>query len=194
MDTAAFLHDWLPAHWTVALVAVLLIWAAWIDGRELRVPNWLTFPMVLCGLLYHTLGSVGVGGGAGFLFGFLGCAAGLATLLPLRNVGGMGAGDVKLMAGMGAWLGWEVTLYAFAFTVIVGAVMAVAMVVWRGDLKKHAYQMMLIWGEWVTIRKPEELAAIARERKPRMLLLPYGIPICVGSIASFFYLHHTGLL
>ena len=194
MDTAAFLHDWLPAHWTVALVTVLLIWAAWIDGRELRVPNWLTFPMVLSGLLWHTLGTAGVTAGEGFLFGFLGCAAGLMTLLPLRNVGGMGAGDVKLMAGTGAWLGWELTLYAFAFTVIVGAAMAVAMVVWRGDVRKHAFQMLAIWGEWVSIRKPAELAAIARKRKPTMLLLPYGIPICVGSIASFFYCHTQGLL
>ena len=47
--------------------------------------------------------------------------------------------------------------------------------------------MKLIALEWMTVKNPKELAAIAKERKPQMLLLPYGIPICIGSIAYFFY-------
>jgi prepilin peptidase CpaA len=175
--------DWLLANWHVKVVCILLIWAAYIDGKQLRVPNWLTFPMVLSGLVY----SAWVGGWEGLSDGLVGMCVGLATLLPLYAVGGMGAGDVKLMAGIGAWLGAAATWNAFVVSVIVGAVMAVAMVAWRKSWKKHCGNFSQIVLEFMTVKSPGELSRIAAERKPQMLLLPYGIPICVGSIAYFFY-------
>jgi prepilin peptidase CpaA len=178
--------DWdtlLYTNWHVKLVAVVLIVAAWIDGKELRVPNWITFPMVLTGLLYNGLSS----GGLGWSDALLGMVVGLATLLPLYAVGGMGAGDVKLMAGLGAWLGPLVAWEAFVVSVVVGAVMAIIMVLWRKSWARHYGNFLMIALEWMTVKNPKELAAIAAERKSQMLLLPYGIPICIGSIAYFFY-------
>lgn len=176
--------DWyelLISNWHVKVVSIVLIWAAWIDGKELRVPNRITFPMVLSGLIFSTLL------GDGFLAGFAGMCMGLACLLPLYSVGGMGAGDVKLMAGMGAWLGWQITLEAFIVSVVVGAVMAVLMVLYRGTWKQHYDNFLTILSEWVVIKNPYELSRIAAERKPTMALLPYGIPICIGSIGYFLY-------
>jgi prepilin peptidase CpaA len=167
----------------VWLVAVLLIWAAWIDGRELRVPNWLTFPMVLSGIAFN----FATDGFGGLGFALLGMVVGLVCLMPLYSVGGMGAGDVKLMAGMGAWLGWQVTAYSFVATVVVGAVMAVLMVLRRRAAVHHYANAITILREWLTIRDPRQLAHIAAQRKPTMLLLPYGIPICIGSIGYFVY-------
>lgn len=178
--------DWqtiLLENWHVKFVSAVLILAAWIDGKELRVPNWITFPMVLSGLVYSTW----VGGWAGLGAGLLGMCVGLLTLLPLYAVGGMGAGDVKLMAGIGAWLGWEITLQAFAVSAIVGAIMAVCMVLYRRAFEKHYRNFLLILLEWVNIRNPRELSRIAAERKPTMFLLPYGIPICIGSIGYFVF-------
>jgi len=178
--------DWnalLLTNWHVKVVCILLIWAAWIDGRQLRVPNWLTFPMILSGLAY----SAWVGGWAGLEDGLVGMCVGLATLLPLYAVGGMGAGDVKLMAGIGAWLGASATWNAFVVSVIVGAIMAIGMVAWRRSWKKHCGNFSQIVLEFMTVKSPGELSRIAEERKPQMLLLPYGIPICVGSIAYFLY-------
>ena len=100
----------------------------------------------------------------------------------------MGAGDVKLLAGVGAWMGATHTLYAFCVTAIVGAVLAVAMVVFRRAWKKHAGQLWMIVGEILTIRDPNQLSTIAAERKSSMLLLPYGIPIAIGSIAYFAWM------
>jgi prepilin peptidase CpaA len=179
MDWNTILFSNLP----VKLVTVLLIWAAYIDGKQLRVPNWLTFPMILSGMPYNT--SVGGWGWDGFLMAFVGTIVGIMTLLPLRMVGGMGMGDVKLMAGIGAWLGVAVTWNIFVATVFVGAAMAIIMVLWKGEWDKHYGQFLLIWAEWTNIRNPEKLAAIAKERKPRMFLLPYGIPICIGAIIYF---------
>jgi len=176
--------DWnelLINNWHVKLVSVILIWAAWIDGKELRVPNWITFPMILSGLIYSTV----VGGSLSA--GLIGMVMGLACLLPLYAVGGMGAGDVKLMAGIGAWLGWQITLESFMVSVVVGAIMSVLMVLFRGTWKKHYENLLTIFSEWVTIRNPYELSRIAAERKPTMALLPYGIPICIGSIGYFLY-------
>ncbi len=168
-------------NWPIKLVSAILILAAWIDGKELKVPNWITFPMVLSGLVYSaTIGD-------GISAGLLGMCCGLLCLLPLYSVGGMGAGDVKLMAGIGAWVGWEITFYSFCVSVIVGAVMAVIMVASRGAWKKHYEQFLMILSEWSVIKNPYELSKIAAERKPTMFLLPYGIPICIGTIGYFMY-------
>ena len=184
----------LADHWPVWTVAALLVWAAWIDGKELRVPNWLTFSMAGAGLLFNAAeggwlgrGWSGMGpvGEIGLWGGLLGLVAGLVTLLPLCSVGGMGAGDVKLMAGVGAWLGWHVTAYAFVATVFVGAAMAIVMMVRSGDVSKHIVTAKLILHEWRTVRDPWKLSEIARARKSSMTLLPYGIPMCIGSIGYF---------
>lgn len=176
-------NAWIVEHWQVKLVSALLIWAAWIDGKQLRVPNWLTFPMVFSGLIYGAY----AGGWDGLGHSAVGMVVGLACLLPLYAVGGMGAGDVKLMAGMGAWVGASVTWNAFCVSVVVGAIMGVAMAAYRGKLGHHYRNFFMIAYEWLSVKDPRKLAAIAAERKPTMLLLPYGIPICIGSIAYFVY-------
>jgi prepilin peptidase CpaA len=162
-------------------VSAMLIWAAVVDGLKLKVPNWMTYPMIAAGLGYWT----GAAGSAGFLASLNGAMVGLLLLLPLYAIGGMGAGDVKLLAGVGAWVGWKITMWSFVVFVFVGAAMAVVMAVWSGDVIKHWVQMQAIAREILTIRNPSKLAEIAAERKPRMKLLPYGIPIAVGTIAFF---------
>lgn len=80
----------------VWLVSAVLIEAAIIDGRSLRVPNWLTYHFLAGGLIFAFMR-----GGSPFLLSSLaGATVGLLTLLPLYSIGGMGAGDVKLMAGL----------------------------------------------------------------------------------------------
>lgn len=162
-------------------LSVVLIWAAWIDGKKLKVPNGLTFPLVIGGWIASGL----MFGWAGVWSSLLGTAVGLGLLLPAYAIGGMGAGDVKLLAGVGAWIGMAHTFWAFVVTVVVGAVMAVVMIVARGGVIRHVRQFFAILFEILVIRNPEKLAALAAERKPRMLLLPYGIPIAVGTIAYF---------
>lgn len=185
--------DWLQAlivHWDITLVSAVLIFAAYIDGKQLKVPNWITFPMVFSGLLYHSVAH----GWAGASASLLGIGCGLLCLLPLYSIGGMGAGDVKLMAGIGAWLGAATTWNSFLVTVVVGALMAVVMVLRSGKIQHHVTQFFHIAYEIFTIRDPKALFVIAKDRKPTMYLLPYGIPICIGSIMYFAYAIGSGLI
>jgi len=177
----ATLLNSIAENWTVWFVTIVLIVAAVIDGKILKVPNWLTFPFIACCWMHWTIEA----GVSGFGWSLWGTFVGMMLLLVLRNVGGMGAGDVKLLAGVGAWLGAMITLKAFAATCIVGGIMAMWMI-WRsGRWEKHYAMAHQIIHEWKTVRNPSKLAEIARERKPSMYLLPYGIPMAIGSIAYF---------
>jgi prepilin peptidase CpaA len=112
----------------------------------------------------------------------------LALLLPAYAVGGMGAGDVKLLAGVGAWVHCGHTLVAFCVTVIIGAMIAIGQIAWKRAFAKHFRQMVFISNEIITIRNPETLSQIAAQRKSSMCLLPYGIPICIGTIGYFAWM------
>jgi prepilin peptidase CpaA len=170
-------------HWPVWLVAVALVVAAIIDGIKLKVPNWLTFPFIISGWVY----SLAWFGWEGLGWSLLGTVVGLGLLLPAYAIGGMGAGDVKLLAGVGAWMHATHTFWAFTYTVVVGALLALGMVLYRRAAKKHALQFWLILQEIMTIRDPSQLASMAADRKSSMLLLPYGIPIAIGTITYFFW-------
>jgi prepilin peptidase CpaA len=171
------------AGWPVKLVCFVLVVAAVIDGWKLKVPNWITFPLVLSGWAY----GVALGGWDGLVFSLVGTAVGLALLLPAYAVGGMGAGDVKLLAGVGAWTGASVTFFAFCASAVVGAVIALGMVLYKRSFRKHYDNFRMILGEFLVIRNPNELAELAAARKPSMLLLPYGIPLAIGSIGYFLW-------
>jgi prepilin peptidase CpaA len=161
-----------------------------IDGLKLKVPNWITFPMIVSGWIYSATLSP-FAGWEGLMYSLIGTVVGLALLLPLYAIGGMGAGDVKLLAGVGAWVWGTVTLYAFAVSAVIGGIIAVLMVLAGKSWTKHQSQFWMICNEILTVKDPEKLATIAAERKPTMMLLPYGIPIAIGTIAYFAI---TGML
>jgi prepilin peptidase CpaA len=170
-------------HWPIWLVSVILVLAATIDGWKLKVPNWITFPLIFAGWAY----ALACSGWSGLGASMAGTALGLGLLLPAYAIGGMGAGDVKLLAGVGAWIGVDNTLWAFAISALVGGLIAVAMVVWRKKWGHHQQQFVAIVDEIFLIRDPAQLSAIAAERKSRMMLLPYGIPIAIGTIGYFIW-------
>src|ERR1041384_3314318 len=114
----------LSDNWPIWFVTITLVVAAVIDGLKLKVPNWITFPMIISGWIYCAAFSPDAGW-EGLVYSLAGTVVGLALLLPAYAIGGMGAGDVKLLAGVGAWVGGMTTLYAFAVSAIVGGIIAV---------------------------------------------------------------------
>ncbi len=193
MDYFQAIGSALLEHSNVWIVSGFLVLAAVIDGLELKVPNWLTFPMIISGWLFSAVATIWTGDPwwVGISWSLVGTLVGLMLLLPAYAIGGMGAGDVKLLAGVGAWMHATHTFYAFCVSAIVGAVLAIAMVLVQRGWRKHSNQFWLILTEILTIRDPNRLSEIAANRKSSMLLLPYGIPIAIGTIAYFAW---TGML
>jgi prepilin peptidase CpaA len=92
------------------------------------------------------------------------------------------------MAGLGAWIGPSLTLGAFVATALAGGLLGMAMILASGDLIHHWVMLQTICHEIISVRNPVRLAQLAGERKKTMTLLPYGIPIAVGSIAYFAWI------
>jgi prepilin peptidase CpaA len=181
-------------HGDIWWVTAVLVVAAVIDGKQLKVPNWLTFPFVISGWIFWFVSNGFQESGWSVAYGFqglgwslLGTMVGLALLLPAYAIGGMGAGDVKLLAGVGAWVCGTHTFYAFCISAIVGGIIALGMIIHKRNIRHHSKQFKSIAMEIVTIRDPEQLATIAAERKKTMLLLPYGIPLAIGTITYFIW-------
>lgn len=177
----------LSEHWPMWAVSVTLVVAAVIDGLYLKVPNKITYPLIVAGWIYSTA----VGGWPGLGWSLAATFFGLALLFGLHLIGGMGAGDVKLLAGIAAFVHMEHTWYIFVATTIVGAIMAIIQIGVSGQWAKHWFQAHAILQEILTVRNADKLYEISQERKPRMRLLPYGIPMTVAAIGYFAF---AGLL
>jgi prepilin peptidase CpaA len=171
----------------VGTMCALLILAAFIDCWKLKVPNWLTFSMVLSG---WALG-LGWGGLSGLWASFALTWVGFALLFPVYAIGGMGAGDVKMQMGFGAWVGaiWGlgegfwIVIYGFCLAAMIGGVIAAGMIVYRGDFRRNKSNTLEIVGDFVNSGSVQEVADKASARKPRMHLLPYGLPLCIGFLS-----------
>src|SRR5215210_780427 len=153
------------AHWPLWFTCAAMIVAAVIDGWKLKVPNWLTFPLVLSGWalgLGHDLGwlpaSTGHGGIGASLAGTM---VGFILLYPIHMIGGMGAGDVKMQMGFGAWIGafyglsapgnqpaaLGIIFWAFSLAVIIGGFLALGMILLRGQYRRNLDNTRAIVGD-----------------------------------------------
>lgn len=202
--------NYILAHWPLWFICAAMIVAAVIDGWKLKVPNWLTLPLIVTGWLLglcHNFGwlpeSTGIGGiGAALAGTFLG----MFLLLPLYSIGGVGGGDVKMQMGFGAWVGafyglntqpdlhpgalW-IIVYAFCLAAIIGGVLALGMIWLRGEYSKNMENTRSILNDLVSSTGVSDVADKAAKRKPTLHLLPYGIPLCLGFIAYLAYLHRS---
>ncbi len=100
-----------------------LVIAAITDFQSCRIPNWLTFSLGTFGLLMHTWAS----GLDGLLFALQGLGLGMACLILFYVKGGMGAGDVKLLGGVGAIIGPFQVFGAFLITAFLGGIYSLCM-------------------------------------------------------------------
>jgi prepilin peptidase CpaA len=186
------------------VVCVGMILAAFIDGWALKVPNWVTLPLILSGWtlgLLHDL-SVPVDSGTGGLgFAVIGTAFGFALLFPMLAIGGVGVGDVKMQMGFGTWVGaffgkgattaavgmnsinaLGVIFWAFAFGAIAGGAFALVMILMRRRFRENASMVGEIITDLQLFASGEAALAgkRAQDRRRIWVKLPYGIPLCVG--------------
>jgi prepilin peptidase CpaA len=166
----------------------LLIAAAWSDYGSGRIPNALVFVGTFAALAYSAMvPPVGVtalqavGGALG------GLACGLALLLPFYLLRAMGAGDVKLMAMTGAFLGFPQTLWAVLGSFLAGGVLSILYLVAMGGFRR-ALDNMKTLGAAAGAGLPPTLDA-----RRSVGTLPYGIAIAFGTV-GYLALHQLGVL
>ena len=164
---------WWP---TVAVLAV----ATYTDLRSRRIPNWLVYPFLLAGVtvagwqsgwhgLAHSLEGLGLGA---LIYGIL------------FWMGGMGMGDVKLCAAIGAWIGPSQLLLAIVIAGIFGGIMALCWAAFGGflgDLFSGAGDLVFGWKKRGQLAHPELVLSNPKTRK-----MPYAPAIAIGTLLSFF--------
>jgi prepilin peptidase CpaA len=113
-----------------ALLLTVLVPAIFCDVRAYRIPNALVVVALLVAVAFHLFNA----SGGGLVYALEGAALGFALFLPLYVVRALGAGDVKLMAAVGAFLGPMATIGAVLMTLLAGGVLALVIALWQGVL------------------------------------------------------------
>lgn len=159
--------------------------AAVIDFRRFHVPTALTFPLSLLGLVFHTT----LGGLNGLQYSFSGIAVGILALLVFYVMGVMGAGDVKLLAAVGAWIGPANTLYVFCVAGIVAGVHSLAVLTWQRRLRvvpiifQLTLVQMMTLGRHLMRSDSASLAETTQRPDRHRYVMPFAVMIAVGVIA-----------
>ena len=163
-----------------AVVLVVALVATVTDVRTRRIPNWLTFGAALAALAY----SAYEGGFAEAGTSAAGWLAGAALFFPFFALGGMGAGDVKLLAALGAWLGPWQTLWLAVFAGIAGGVLGVAVAVTQGYFQTAVTNLWVMLMHWRTQGlEPVPGVTLKDGKSPR---LAYAIPITIGVLCTLW--------
>ena len=163
----------------IAAVAVAAI-ACFTDLRTRRIPNWLTFGAAAAALAFHASQN----GASGLLMSVSGWALGVALFLPMFVLRGLGAGDVKLLAALGAWLGPKAVMFVALYSTLAGGVLAIilaAMSNYLGTALANIKFMVTLW--WTTGPRPVEGLTLNSAAAPK---LAYALPIFTGLVVTLW--------
>lgn len=161
----------------LCMTIVVLGVSVFYDIRFRRVPNWLTFPTMFVGIGYHIV----TGGLPGLLLSLGGLLVGFGVLVVFYMFGGMGAGDVKLMAAIGALLGPKDVLFAAVYTAIIGGMYAVILLVTQRRNRRALERFALMTKALVSTG---HLTYIPKGESEETTPLCYGIAIAVGTLVA----------
>ena len=158
----------------IALVACVT------DIRTRRIPNILTFGGALAGIVFHLV----TGGMSGLFLGSSGWVVGVLIFFLPFALGGLGAGDVKLLGALGAWLGPKAIVWVALYTGIAGGIAALAVALARGYFSQAFKNIYLLFMHWRVVGvRPLHEVSLAGGTGPR---LAYAVPILCGLLATFW--------
>jgi prepilin peptidase CpaA len=165
---------------THLFVGALLVLACISDLRTRRIPNVLTFSAILAALVFHLL----VGGWSAAGWSISGCFLGALLFFPMFVLRGMGAGDVKLLAAVGAWLGPGQVAIAALATSIAGGGLGIVVALGHGYLGTALSNIWMLLTHWrVSGIRPLPALTLETTRGPR---LAYAIPIAIGTVVTLW--------
>lgn len=163
--------------WENLILCAILAIAAAIDVRTHKIPNWLTYPTIVLGLSFALYN----GGSALLANHVIGLLAAGLPFLALFLGGSLGGGDVKLMAGVGAFVGFPLALNALLSSVMVGGLFALLILIWQGRIFGLAhYSWQTLW------HKVGLLASAPEPLPPHKDKFPFGIAIAIGTAMVIF--------
>lgn len=171
----------------IAVVIAATCCAAVTDIRSFKVYHAVTLPLLLSGIGVRTL----LGGWAGLGDSLAGALFGFGSLLLFYILGGMGAGDVKLMAGVGAWLGMPMTFHVFLAASLAAGVYAMALVLLHHGLGETMVYLQLTWLRLASLGRrlgSDEMIEDELKRDDRRhRLVPFAAMILVGVVAALIW-------
>ena len=163
---------------TCAILVPGILLASWIDYSQRRVPNWLNLALIITGFAAQAY----FYGVSGLSTGALGLLAGFGLLIIPWMMHGMGAGDVKLMAAIGVWLGPALTFYSFALGAVIGGIVAAIMILSTGRLQSACLNMNVIMSKCLNSKTIFSDYGSAKSFGDSSQLLPYGVPLTGGTL------------
>jgi prepilin peptidase CpaA len=164
----------------VLVLVTLLAMASVTDYMTYRIPNWLTVGGMAFGLIYNTVFPFTLK--LGFFWALGGLATGLVVLLPLYALRTMGAGDVKLMAMVGAFLGVTDTLYAIAFSLAAGGIAALGFALFHRVFKRMLVNVRDVAEAAVLSAMGGFRPSVQIEPAASVGKLPYALCISAGTL------------
>lgn len=172
---------------TLSPFILSLAMATW-DLRTRRIPNVLTFGGALAGIIFQTA----LFGWSGLGQSLAGLALGLALLLLPYVLGGMGAGDVKALAALGAWLGPTGIFSVFCYMGFSGGLISLAILLWTGKIWQYLRQGWQRLLQFILLRGQKRiLMETLTPEEATSPGIPYGVAIAMGMA---IYLKWGGLL
>jgi prepilin peptidase CpaA len=165
------------------LVLLFTLYAGYVDGRTHRIPNWLTVAGFSAGLAVHSF----LNGWRGALISLEGTLLALTILLPFVLLKALGAGDWKLMGGVGSLLGPWMLMFVLLASVLVTGIMAVILTLQTGRVRETFRNIgALINGFFVFgLRAHPEISL----DNPGLLKLPFGVAAAIATFACFVAAH-----
>jgi len=167
----------MPISLKIVLVCTVLA-AGVFDLRYRRIPNWLNLSAIALGLALNIL----LFALHGAVVALLGVGCSLLVYVPLYLLRGMGAGDVKLMAAVGAIVGPMNWLCIFLFTALLGGLVSLLYVVFRRRLHQTLLNLAFVVSELARVRLPASQEARLDIRHSEALRVPHGAVIALGAI------------
>lgn len=162
---------------TQVMLIIILGIAVATDIRYQKIPNWLTFPVMLAGVILNSV-SMGL---QGFLFSIGGILVGIMAMIFPYLMGGMGAGDAKLMGAVGGLLGPKEVSIAFLLTALIGGIYALGMLAYYGGVRETVVRYWQMLKIFFMAGKVNYIPPSANETRPR---LRYGVAIALGTLIT----------
>lgn len=162
----------------IVLMFVLII-SLVTDIYSRKILNIVTIPAIIVGFVYFTFQS----GFEGVLFSVSGFLLGFIVLLIPFYIGGMGAGDVKLMAAIGALMGAAFVFKAFIFTALIGGIISLFLLLRRMSIMQVVTHMFVTF----TVFRGNAKKMHATTEEKSNYSFPYGIAIVLGTFVAYIW-------